>query len=272
MKHYIYLLVAFTLFLSCNDNKAQKTSMDTDFRFTECEAYYKGKALPFGQPIAEWEKLFGKDYRNIPDDDQSYYKRFIWDELGIVVVEEGHNNEKPDLTTMLYIFYSNLKSPVGSRGKLKFVGEFDIFNAQRKYKEKHQIEDSKYLELFGINEDGEFLNIDLIKEYLLYPFNIYKKSVTIDDAVVSAGMSLQELNKNRKSKDLQIFTFRDDNMNMINESGSTKGDKGEYWNDERKLNCPNQKHFFFNSVQFSGSELEFIKVGYRLQDESSVYF
>lgn len=61
-------------------------------------------------------------------------------------------------------------------------------------------------------------------------------------------------------------------MNINNESGGTKGDNGEYWDDERKLNYPNQKHFFFYSVQYSSSELEYIKVGYRLQEKSSPYF
>ena len=240
--------------------------MDTDFRFTECEAYYKGKQLPFGQPIAAWEKLFGKNHRNIPDDSESYYKRFIWDELGIVVVEEGHNNEKPDLTTMLYVMYANLETPAGKKGKLQFASEFDFINARIKYDKEHKSEDLQNSDLFGVNDNREFQDIDLIRDFFVYPYKIYKKSVTIDNALVSSGMSLKELNKNRKSKDLQIFTFRDDNMNMINESGGTKGDKGEYWNDERKLNCPNQKHFFLNSVQYSGSELEYVKVGYRLQD------
>lgn len=107
----------------------------------------------------------------------------------------------------------------------------------------------------------------------IYPYTTYKQSVTIDGAEVRGGMLLKELNKNRKENDLQIFTFRDDNMDGVNETGSTKGDNGEYWNDNRKNDCGNkQNYYFLNSVQYSDSELEYIKVGFRMNEDESPYF
>lgn len=246
--------------------------METDFRFTECEAYYKGKPLPFGKPIAEWEKLFGKPTRKF------YESTFIWDNLGIVL-DNDHvtedlkydSNFETRKYDKLFIFYSNLETPAGQKGKLKF--------AEGRRSAESLIEGYKKGNPEALTKDLEKWFIDNTKvggkegfDKYIYPYTTYKKSVTIDDSFIKPGMSLKELNKNRKALDLQIFTFRDDNMNLVNESGGTKGDYGQYWDDYRKLNCPKQDYYFFNSVQYSDSELEFIQVGYRTKDEESPYF
>lgn len=247
--------------------------MITDFQLKECEVLYKNKALPFGKPIEEWINIFGKKYRNIPDDAKSYYKRYIWDDLGIVVEEEGHNSDNPEKTTKMYIFFSNLDSQAGQKGKLKFAYNRTSLNEIMKmYKSgESAIPLTKELEEEFIRSKS--IGGDEGPDKYIYPYTTYKQSVTIDGTELHAGMLLKELNKNRKEKDLQIFTFRDDNMDGINERGSTKGDNGEYWDDYRKLNCKgNQNYYFLNSVQYSDSELEYIKVGYRTNDDDSPYF
>ncbi|AYZ11812.1 hypothetical protein V2E39_04350 [Chryseobacterium arthrosphaerae] len=272
MKKYLIIFSILMVCLSCTKSKSQQKVMTTDFQLTECEALYKNKKLPFGKPVEEWINIFGNKYRNIPDDAKSYYKRYIWDDLGIVVEEEGHNSNNPKKTTKMYIFYSNLTSPAGHKGKLKFAYERESETYLiSEYKKNNPSALTKELE-------QEFIQLKSIggkegPDKYIYPYTTYKQSVTIDGAEVRGGMLLKELNKNRKEKDLQIFTFRDDNMDGVNETGSTKGDNGEYWNDNRKNDCGNkQNYYFLNSVQYSDSELEYIKVGYRAKGDDSPYF
>lgn len=78
--------------------------------------------MPFGKPIAEWEKLFGKPTRKF------YEATFIWDNLRIVidndhvtlgqVYDTSFETRKYD---KLYVFYSDLETPAGQRGELKFA-------------------------------------------------------------------------------------------------------------------------------------------------------
>ena len=168
---------------------------------------------------------------------------------------------------ILYIFFSNLDSPAGEKGELKF--------AQGRKSLKY------LLDMYERGDGIIPLNDDLKREFTtekaiggkdgpdkyIYPYTTYAQSVTIDGAEVRAGMSLKELNKNRKSLGLNKFTFRDENMNMINERGQTKGDKGEYWDDRRTNFCPKQDYYFYNSVQYSDYELEFVRVGYRTPED-----
>ncbi|WP_260377883.1 DUF7738 domain-containing protein [Bergeyella zoohelcum] len=250
--------------LSCGQEKLEP--LDTAFQFTECGAFYKGKPLPFGKPIAEWEKIFGKNHRNnIPRDQRSYYNHYMWDDLGIMVEEEGHNTKENKIISTLYIFFSNLDSPAGKNEKLKFAGYSDYSEAMEKYEKKYKIQN--VFNLLGYEEGRGFMKNSILKEFFIYPYKTYAQSVTIDGAEVRAGMSLKELNKNRKSLGLNKFTFRDQNMNMINERGQTKGDKGEYWDDRRTNFCPKQGYYFYNSVQYSDYELEFIRVGYRTRED-----
>ncbi|AZI32952.1 DUF7738 domain-containing protein [Kaistella carnis] len=256
--------ILITLLMSCTENKAQKTEVsNAEFSLSDCGGTYKGKPLPFGKPIEEWEKLFGKPTR------KQYDVVFIWDNLGVIIWNVGTTKDdeySPDYEIrkydQLYIFFSNLDSPSGKKGKLKFVDEFDFFEAQRKYQEKHKIQGTQNLELFDINENGEFQNIELIKQFLIYPALSYKKSISIDGSAINPGISLKELNKKRKSKDLEILSFRDNNLDGNNQWGDTKEEDGEYWNNEKRDMCPSQSTFIRNIAQFSNHELEFIKVEY----------
>ncbi|WP_223605607.1 hypothetical protein [Chryseobacterium sp. OSA05B] len=247
--------------------------MTTDFQFTECEAYYKGKPLPFGKPIEEWEKLFGKPTRKFDE------ATFIWDHLGLAIDNGNVTKDQPYDPSFevrkhdkLLIFYSNLDSPAGQKGKLKFAFEREsaayLIN---EYKKGNPALLTKELEK-KITDDRS-IGGEMGADHFIYPYTAYKQTVTVDGAEIHAGMSLKELNKNRTAKDLEIFTFRDDNMNLVDETGTTNGDNGEYWNDNRKIECPKkQNYYFLNSVQYSGAELEYIKVGYRVQGDESPYF
>ena len=165
---------------------------------------------------------------------------------------------------ILYIFFSNLDSPAGEKGELKFAqGRKSTDEILKQYTEKEMIETGVKNRVIERNKLGGSSGPD---KYI-YPYKTYAQSVTIDGAEVRAGMSLKELNKNRKSLGLNKFTFRDQNMNMINERGQTKGDKGEYWDDRRTNFCQKQGYYFYNSVQYSDYELEFIRVGYRTRED-----
>lgn len=265
MKRLLTILTIFILCTSCTKNKAQK-KMTTDFQLTDCEAVYKGKPLPFNQPIEKWIELFGKDYRNIPDDSSSYYKRFIWDNLGVVVEEEGQNSNNARKTTRFYIFYSNLETPSGQRGKLKFANNRKSVEEILKQYTKDELADGKIEERIKNRHD---LNGDEGPDKYIYPYKTYQQPVTIDGSEISKGLSLKDVNANRKDRGLQTFTFRDNNMDMINERETTKGDDGEYWDDHKKIDCANQDFYFFNSIQYSDYELEFIKIEYRTKDDKS---
>lgn len=94
----------------------------------------------------------------------------------------------------------------------------------------------------------------------IYPYKSYKNSISIDGALVNSGMSLKELNENRKAKDLEIFSFRDNNLDGINQWGDTKEEDGEYWNGKQRNLCPQKKDYTLNIAQFSDHEMEFVKV------------
>ena len=79
MKQLVIFLAISILCLSCGQEKKQM--INTDFQITECSALYKGQPLPFGKPIEEWEKIFGKVSRK-----ESFGRIFIWDDLGIYIV------------------------------------------------------------------------------------------------------------------------------------------------------------------------------------------
>ncbi|WP_315047155.1 hypothetical protein [Capnocytophaga sputigena] len=83
--------------------------INTDFQITECSALYKGKPLPFGKPIEEWEKIFGKVSR------KKYECVYIWDDLGIAIENSTTTNSDPYDPSpktrkydVLYIFYALL--------------------------------------------------------------------------------------------------------------------------------------------------------------------
>lgn len=254
MKKLMKLLGIGLVCLSCGQEKAKPVT-HTDFQFTECGAFYKDKPLPFGKPIAEWETIFGKSPRRV------LKTKFIWDDIGIVALAENNLDGKDDRVSTMLIFFSNLDSPAGKNEKLKFAGYYDYSKAMEKYEEKYKIQ--KVFNLLEYEEGRGFMRNSILKEFFIYPYTTYTQSIAIDGAEVRAGISLKELNKNRKSLGLNKFTFRDENMNMINERGQTKGDKGEYWDDHRTNFCQKQGYYFINSVQYSDYELEFVRVGYR---------
>lgn len=87
MKQLVIFLAISILCLSCGQEKKQM--INTDFQITECSALYKGQPLPFGKPIEEWEKIFGKVSR------KQYECVYIWDDLGIAIENSTTTNSDP---------------------------------------------------------------------------------------------------------------------------------------------------------------------------------
>ena len=244
---------------NCSNPKTNNINeASVDFVLNDCEVTYKGKVLPMGKPAEEWIKIFGKPSRMLLN------STFIWDELGIAIEEDGHaNKEDFKKVRFLYIFYTNLDSSVGKQEKLRYMRDTSL-DAITKYSEENNMSFDKVLEILK-QEDGN-RNISILKKYYIYPYKTYDKPVSINGAYVVKGMSLKEINKERSAKDLHKFTFADFNMNMINEQWKTNGDNGEYWEDEKIRECPNQKFALFNSVRYSDYELEFIRVSLHEDD------
>ena len=247
------------LVIACSNPKTKNINESSvDFVLNDCEVTYKGKALPMGKPVQEWIRILGNPSR-IP-----MKNTFVWDDLGIAVEEDGHaNGNDPKKVRFLFIFFSNLDSPVGKQEKLRYMRNISL-DAITKYSEENNISFDKVLELLK-QEDGN-RNISILKKYYIYPYKTYDKPVSINGAYVVKGMSLKEINKERSTKDLHKFTFADFNMNMIDEQWKTKGDEGEYWEDGKIRECPNQKYVLFNSVRYSDYELEFIRVSLHEED------
>ena len=247
------------LVIACSNPKTKNINESSvDFVLNDCEATYKGKPLPMGKPVQEWIKILGKPSRILTEN------RFIWDELGIAVEEDGHANENdPKKVRFLFIFFSNLDSPVGKKEKLRFANNF--YDAMQKYAQDNKITFDEVLKKMTNDIDG-YRNLDLIKQHFIYPYKTCNKPVSINGAYVVKGMSLKEINQERSAKDLHKFTFADFNMNMVNEQWKTKGDEGEYWEDEKTRECKNQNFVLFNSVRYSDYELEFIRVSLHEDD------
>ena len=259
MKNVFCFLIFFIFVISCNNPKTNNISEDSvDFVLNDCEVTYKGKPLPMGKPAEEWIKILGKPSRMLLN------STFIWDELGIAVEEDGHaNKEDTKKVRFLYIFYTNLDSSVGKQEKLTYADNF--YDAMKTYAQDNKLTFDEVLTKMPNDKDG-YRNLDLIKQHFIYPYKTYDKPVSINGDYVVKGMSLKEINKERSAKDLHKFTFADFNMNMINEQWKTKGDNGEYWEDEKIRECPNQKFALFNSVRYSDYELEFIRVSLHEED------
>lgn len=256
----IFTFVILFILMSCTENKAQQADLSAvEFSLTDCGGTYQGKPLPFGKPIEEWEKLFGKPTRKI------YNAVFIWDNLGVIIDNKATTKDdpySPDYEIrkhdQLFIFYSNLESPAGQKGKLKL--------AHNRMSAEYLIDEYKKGNPEALTKELEQEFRDNAKEggregpdKYLYPYTTYSKAVLIDDALIAPGMSLKELNKNRTEKSLENFSFRDNNLDGVNEWGNTDEADGEYWNNKTRPLCGTHT---LSVAQFSDHELEFIKVEY----------
>lgn len=262
----IFTFAILFILMSCTENKAQQAdSPAVEFSLTDCGGTYNDKPLPFGKPIEEWEKLFGKPTRKI------YNAVFIWDNLGVIIDNKATTKDDPYSTDyeirkhdQLHIFFSNLESPAGQKGKLKFAhnrisAEFLI----DEYKKGNPEALTKELEQ-EFKDNAKMGGPEGPDKYI-YPYTTYSKPILVDGAIIAPGMSLKGLNKNRKEKSLDIFSFRDNNLDGINEWGDTDEADGEYWNNKIRPLCGTHT---LSVVQFSDHELEFIKVEYYDDKES----
>ena len=259
----LYTLILTLLFMTnCSNPKTNNINeASVDFVLNDCEVTYKGKVLPMGKPAEEWIKILGKPSRMLLN------SNFIWDELGIAIEEDGHaNKEDPKKVRFLFIFYSNLDSEAGQNGELGFAKDRksakNLIDGYLNSEFKNELTEELKNEFINDRKLGARFGMD---KYI-YPYKTYDKPVSINGAYVVKGISLKEINKERSAKDLHKFTFADFNMNMINEQWKTNGDNGEYWEDEKIRECPNQKFVLFNSVRYSDYELEFIRVSLHEDD------
>lgn len=263
----IFTFVILFMLMSCTENKAQQADLSAvEFSLTDCGGTYQGKPLPFGKPIEEWEKLFGKPTRKI------YEAVFIWDNLGVIIDNKATTKDDPYSPAyeirkhdQLFIFFSNLESPAGQKGKLKLahnrrsaeslIDEYKKGNPEALTKELEQ-EFRDNTKMGGAEGPDKYL----------YPYTTYQKAVLVDDALIAPRMSLKALNKNRTEKSLEIFSFRDNNLDGVNEWGNTDEADGEYRNNKTRPLCATST---ISVVQFSDHELEFIKVEYYDDKEKS---
>ncbi|MBZ4041117.1 DUF7738 domain-containing protein [Flavobacterium hibisci] len=255
MKQLAILLLS-TLFIQCQTTK-KELMPETDFYISEHSITYKNQKLPFGKPIAEWVKIFGKYDRIFQT------TVYIWDDLGIYVSESDKNNSIDEL----HIFFMNLDSPLGQLGKLE----------EAKGRETSIRKRNDYSELYNDKEIIEKINEDLntgsgAPQNFIYPFKIYSKSLNIEGAEVKAGMKVTDINKKRLAVDLPVIKYYDADMNSKNEDGSLTTLSNGYFttfngfdNDEER-----SKADFYNIMyRQTEGEIEYIRI---VHDKGQEYY
>lgn len=193
------------LLINCQPNKNTQ-NMNTEFKISEYEVSYKDKALPFGKPIEEWEKVFGK-YDRV--EKQNYY---YWDSLGIklVIGESGKITPSPgEKLTEIH----------------KIVYKTDVLHIYM----KNMYPKSEY-PAPKISVDGKEQTYTEDKEY---PINYYKKAINYEGAELNFEMSLTEMNEKRNKNNIpKLYDFYEANGSYINvtshSSGKKVGDDGKY--------------------------------------------
>lgn len=216
MKQFAILILS-SIFMQCQTSK-KETMPQTDFYISEHNITYKNKKLPFGEPVAEWVKLFGKyDRVNPPLGKEGIIRRdYIWDNLGLAVEEHGEDG-KEKIIPDFYIFFMNLDSPLGQKGKLEQAqGRVSVAYIKDKDKKTGWFSsDNDYADM----EKNVTTGSDAPKNFI-YPFKIYSKSLNIEGAEVKAGMKVSDINKKREMADLSVIKYYDADMNSKNEDGS----------------------------------------------------
>lgn len=194
------------------DLKVEQTAIVVN----DCGVTYKGKELPFGEPLEAWEKALGQ---------KSSRPNFgMFDDLGVAVkiVENSEN------TASFFIFFTNLDSPEGKAGKLTFATNESMKPFEEIEKEYKELGTPMSEELKKEIKDDLKKLYDPVKYF--YPYKTYKEAVNVEGAPIKGDMSLKEINAYReKTKNLDSFTFWDRNVNMKDETNGTEGKDGEYF-------------------------------------------
>ncbi|MDN3675169.1 hypothetical protein QWY99_19215 [Flavobacterium branchiarum] len=248
MKQLVILILS-SIMLQCQSSK-KEPMQGTDFYISEHSITYKNQEVPFGKPVAEWVKIFGK-YSRI------YHTTiYIWDDLGIYVSGTNNNSRINEL----HIFFMNLDSPLGQRGKLNRArGRMSVkFVKEKDKKTGWFTSDEDYAEMEEKNTRGSDA-----PDKFIYPFKIYEKPLNIEGAVVKAGMSVSEINKERKKANLPVIKYYDEDMNWKNEHGSTTTLSNGYFTTFRGFSTPEEQenaNFYNIMYRQTEGEIEYIRI------------
>lgn len=231
IRNNINIFVCLTLLilthLQCSNDKTMSPTMEkAEFKITPCEITYNGKPIPVGKPISAWVELFGENYtRNF------YESTYIWDDLGIAIINRNITHDMKNVNDYehrkydyLYIFFANLESPAGQQGILKHAKGYHVIDVEKYTSFDPEFPDVKPYTM----EEVKKLQEKYHKSNYIYPYKTYNKVIDVEGAPIQKGMTLKEVNNARKKVGLPIFSYWDLNMNMIEEGGHTKGDKGSY--------------------------------------------
>ena len=244
--------------MQCQTSK-KETMPQTDFYISGHNITYKNKKLPFGEPVAEWVKIFG-EYNRRP------YKRiYIWDNLGIYVSESEQNENINELQ----IFFMNLDSPLGQMGKLNQAkGRVSVAYIKEKDKKTGWFSsDNDYADM----EKNVTTGSDAPKNFI-YPFKIYSKSLNIEGAEVKAGMKVTDINKKRLAADLPVIKYYDADMNNKQEDGSlTTLSNGYFTTFNGFDNAEERSKADFYNIMYrqTEGEIEYIRI---VHDKGQEYF
>jgi hypothetical protein len=247
------LLLSITFFTNCQQMKEKPLApidlKDALITIDDCGVLYKGKRLPFGKPLPEWEKALGQKC--------SRPELGMFDELGVglTVVEDE---------TIFYIFFTNLDSPEGKAGKLGFALNYE----SGEHVAARNMEGGKSLitpeRVREINQQNA-----ISKKDFFYPFKTYQGVVNVQGAPVKGDMDLQVINAYREqTKKVDIFTFWDRNVNSRDETLTTEGKNGEYFQITDK-ECDGKLYRIV--LVFTDYKLEYIRVSHLSKSDMEMY-
>ncbi|OOV17481.1 hypothetical protein [Flavobacterium sp. LM4] len=260
MKQLAILLLS-TIFMQCQTPK-KEFMPETDFYISEHSITYKNKELPFGKPVAEWVKNFGK-YSRI-----HHTSVYIWDDLGIYVSESDKDNSIDEL----HIFFMNLDSPLGQMGKLQEAkGRVSVAFIKDKDKNVDLYDEDYKKEKYERIEKRNTIGSEAPKNFI-YPFKIYSKSLNIEGAAVKAGMKVCDINKKREAADLPVIKYYDADLNSKHEDGSVTTLSNGYFTTFNGFLTPDEqaKADFYNIMyRQTEGEIEYIRI---VHDKGQEYF
>lgn len=260
------------MLMQCQTSKKEPMPK-TDFYISEHTITYKNQELPFGKPVAEWIKIFGKyDRVNPPLGEKGVIRRnYIWDNLGLAIEEHGEDGENK-IVPDFYIFFMNLDSPLGQIGKLEQAkGRMSVkFVKERNHKDgwfPEKTDPEFYTDMLDEEKKGS-----KAPQNFIYPFKIYNKSLNIDGAEVKEGMKVSDINKKRTAADLPVIKYYDADMNLKNEDGSVTTLSNGYFTTFNGFSSPEEqsKADFYNIMyRQTEGEIEYIRI---VHDKGQEYF
>ena len=267
MKYLIFICLNMLIFF-CNCSQKIASPQKCDFNFDLCHATYKGKPIPFDKPLSEWVKLFGKYDRNIRN------FSYVWDSIGITLEKSNfsengkyNNKENPDY---LYIFFTNLNSPLGQASKLELGSDYE-----------------SYEHIIQRNEEGgdvisealkkaikEGVDKDPITNYV-YPIKTYKDTVSVNVAIVANGMSLKEVNNYRTQiKGNETFGYWNGGKGN-SRRGATDVKTGQFlvfdMHGEKSSCGIAEQYYYQTTLRYTEGIMEYIKVE-RIAKGKSMYW